>query len=144
MSPRDITQELLDAVLASCERSARVAHARGDAVGGGALLPRGQSLEAPDLSALVVGDAVNVGPLESAGDDTGIAGNELRVAVARRPAGGAIWQLRGRRVDDLNWSNVLVKVPAFLGSDDHVIVVNGLSIVLWVRKLGRSVCAVNL
>ena len=70
VAPWDITQEFLLTILHSGQWSAGVTHAWGDAISWGTLLTRSQCLCTPDLLALGNGDAVDVSPLHSGGNDT--------------------------------------------------------------------------
>jgi len=96
VSPGDVSEEDILAVLLEGEWSTGVTHARGGTGVVSALLSAGEGLEEPGLSADGVGDAFGVGPLEGGSNNAGVvAVDVLGVAVARSSARGLVWQLRG-------------------------------------------------
>lgn len=135
MSPGDVSEKNFGTVLEEGEWSAGIAHARGGAGVVAALLSAGQGLEEPGLSADGVGDALGVGPLEGGSNDAGVAVDVLRVTVARCSASGLVGKLGGQWRDKSNWLDVVIEGEVGRRLDDHVIPIDSLSVVRWVRNL---------
>ena len=121
------------------EWTAGVSHAGGDAVGVGALLSWTERLDSPDLFAFGNGDAVNVHPLEGWSNFGWVAVDVFPVAVAGALTGGTVGQFFAAWVDKCDWLDVFIVAPIALDGDDHVIVVDGVGVVLRMSSLALSV-----
>ena len=135
VTPWDVTEKSLFTTFGGSQWSTRVTHAGGDTIGGGTLLSGSESLESPDLLTFFGGDAVDVHPLESGSDDTWVTTNMLRVSVSRWLTWVVVWQFRFGWTDNFDWCDVFVEGPWSFNGQDHVIVINLGSIVLWMWQL---------